>query len=116
MGDIISNNMGNVVSKSNNVTINATNNKSEEKPPIKMEWLKGLISQNKLAECLTELESIFTEAKNKDALNEVVLFTSRLQLLEKQERLGLIGKGQISKEHIKIKAGLLDLIDKELTP
>ncbi len=125
MGDIIKSNKGNVVKDSNNITIGNTTissagpsnqQQSGEKAALAVQHLKALIAEDKPEKCLEGLKLFFQKEDNKSALNTAVMFFSKLREIEERVNLSLISRDQYSLDKAKVNAGILNLIDNEITP
>lgn len=116
MGDVFKNIKNATINNKNKIIIKET--PTEKKHPNskkpsdeRIDKLKLLIQQNKLATCLEELMSIFKITGNKEGLKETIMFSSRLTEINQKERHELIGADKVLKLRGRLKEGILGLLE-----
>lgn len=115
MGDNFKNIKGGIIFNRSTIEINASGDKnsvnSNSIDQKKVLQFKELIAVNRLPELINQLKQYFIESDEKKSLNSIIIFESRLNLIDEQQRLGLTSNDEHQVELNKLKNGLLEIID-----
>ncbi len=73
--------------------------------------IKDSIALNNLEDAVDQLYIFFKEMNHKRGYNEIIIHLSKLNELNRDNRLGVIDRREANKERTKIKYAIIDLID-----